>query len=80
MIMSLEKILQESSYRLIKYLIMAMVIAGALTIPIVFQARGDYWGRVVTALWTLIVVALSAWLANKVLWGAFKKKVRDGAV
>jgi len=73
-------ILEEGTYRLLKYLIMALVIAGALTIPIVFAVRGDYWGRVVTAFWTLIVVTLSAWIANKFLWGVWRKKVRDGAV
>jgi len=77
---ALEGALEEGTYRLLKYFIMALVIAGVITIPIVFYVRGDYWGRVVTAFWSLIVVALSAWIANKVIWGLWRKRVKEGAV
>ena len=55
------------TYTGVKYVLMALVIAGIITIPMVFQVRGEFAGRFFTALWTLIVVAVASWFATKTL-------------
>lgn len=70
--------IEEAQYNIVKYVIMALILAGAFTIPLIIKVRGDtFAGRFVVALYTLVVVALASWVATKGLrwgWGEYWRR------
>lgn len=63
----MSKLIETGIYKVLGYVLMALVIAGLITVPMVFYVKGPFWGRFVAALWTLMVVSVAAWFATKTL-------------
>ncbi len=49
------------------YLLIAIIVAGFLSIPAVLESKGDYIGRVYSIFLTLIIFGLASYIASLIL-------------